>query len=730
MDEKPPYAILRIGKIKSFETLAAVEYHNTRQIPAGTVTGAPQPEDLVKLTGSYRDRVEQVFHETGASWEKGKVLAVEMLVTASPEWWTTAAPEEREQWWQAQWRFANDKFGPGLIAFTPHLDESTPHCHFVGLPIYHAIEKKRGNKPRKPEAIRKREAEEAAAPKIWRLSYDALFGGKSERLAGLQTEYHGYVKHLGLARGRDTVGLQIKHQTLKHYKQLLLQMERDLDREAAELRETREVLDHYNERLADGFAELNSDKLALFAQQEQARVRDEALATREHAISRRETELRTRGEAIDRREFDLARRTADLNRREKSHEAALARIGSEQAALALAQASLGDQRNALRERAEAVERRDGQLAAREGSVTQREKAHQDIEHQLSIVGGLFTGRLRGHWDGAKQQPQIDEGKMSLDERGAAASPWPMWIAAAARQALRMADVRRALAQKVAKMLATLRKKQLVARSAAQQAQAEARAAQSRATVATAEADAAKARCEEHQRTERTAIETISSATSQLTTIEAETAAVIRLRDAVLSDLGNLQREKVQVKQDVATLKAEVAMKTRAKEAVQADLHRIEAERAALKAEVRVLNLDRAAFAREQVKFDEDKEELKWERARQELSRRLASELFAGSTIIDLEKTGLRVRRQGDKPRHLENGTFEPWLLTLIRKHRAIEIALGQVDVVRAELAVSRRAQADRQPDERSRLEREQALEDAMIARKLPQLGPPPTGFER
>lgn len=178
MSEKPAYAILRIGKIKSLATLDAVEWHNTRQIPAGTVEGLPSPEDLVQMTGTYRERFARVLAETGATYEDGKILAVEVMVTASPQWWEKATLDEKAEWWRAQLRFANDLFGPGLIAFTPHVDESTPHAQFVGLPLYHDIVRKRGAKPTTPEAKKKRAEEEARSPKIRRLSHDRVFGGR------------------------------------------------------------------------------------------------------------------------------------------------------------------------------------------------------------------------------------------------------------------------------------------------------------------------------------------------------------------------------------------------------------------------------------------------------------------------------------------------------------------------------------------------------------------------
>lgn len=715
MTEKLPYAILRIGKIKDFKTLAAVEYHNTRQIPSGTVDGAPPPQDLVQLEGSYRERIEQVFEETGANWEKGKVLAVEMLVTASPEWWATATPEERKEWWKAQWRFARDKFGQGLIAFTTHLDESTPHCHFVGIPLYLAIEKKRGAKPKTPEALRAREAEEAAAPKIWRLSYDKLFGGDRERLAGLQTEYHGYVKHLGLARGRDTVGLEIKHQTLKEYRALLRKAEQDLAQQAAELLEERQVLDHYEQRLSSGYAELREDELALFAKQEEGRVREEALADRERLMASREQDLHNREKALDQREVDAVKRIMELAQREGAIRDHLARIDAETTARKQAQALLDVRNDRVAERERAAELRDDQLAAKEEGLTQRETALEKIQHQLSLVGGLFTGRLSGQWDAEHSRPKNLQGKISGEERDAVTTPWPTWVATAARHAFGIAEIRRAAAQKVAKLLRKLRVKQQTARDEVKKAEAEVAAAESRAR---AENEAARVRREADQRAERAIAASIENAAARLSSLTADTVSMERRGALAQSGLLALQDEEDQSRQKVAHLHDEISNIVKVKDDSLANLREVERQRDEVRASIVAMERDRAAFALERTALAKDREEFNWEKTRHGLSGRLIEELFAGSTTIDIVAGGLRVHRHAGTVESLVPGTFEPWVPGLVEKHRQVEWALGQLEALETELRSSRKSLESRYPDKAQDLRAEQAKETDRVNQML------------
>lgn len=302
MDKKPPYAILRLEKIHNPKELDRVEAHNTRKIPAGTVEGAPAPIDWMSMTGTFRQRAEQVLQKTGATWEKGKVLAAEVLLSASPEWWANASFECKKEWIKIQYEFAVAKFGPGLISFIPHLDESTPHVQLVGLPLYEAVVKTRGRKPSKPESIARRAEEEAKAPKVWRLSYDEKFGGHSDSLADLQTEYHGYVKHLGLARGEDTRGKGRRHKPLK-------QIKRELQEKEKRLIEERKLLD-------EAWAELAERGEVLDQHDEEIRKRREEVLQIEHQNQLRELEHRAKATELRNRERELEAREAEAGERE------------------------------------------------------------------------------------------------------------------------------------------------------------------------------------------------------------------------------------------------------------------------------------------------------------------------------------------------------------------------------------------------------------------------------
>lgn len=471
MTEKPHYAIMRIGKIHTRAVLDAVEWHNTRQIPARTVEGMEAPEDWTGLAGRYRDRADKIFMDTGATEDEGKILAVEVLVTASPDWWATAADDLKTEWWKAQYAYAEHVFGPGLLAFTPHLDESTPHAQFVGLPLYHATPRKKGAKPKDPEKLRQRLEEEANAPKVWRLSHDAVFGGGPDGLAHRQTEYHGFVAHLGLSRGKDTVGLGIKNIPLKHYAKLLTQMDRELAREAAELAEERAVLEHYDQQLAEGYVDIEEhkqliikDELRLFADQEEFRIREEHLATDEAALDERREALRREvGEAqvaarqMNEREAHLSAKAAEQERTEFDLRAKRNTLDVEKIRHDHAKTGVRLREKCVGERERAASNHEAQNVKADADLTLKRRNIDQMLSQISVLTDVMAGRLTMAWDG-KGQPKVTSGDLKPNQTKALETPWPVPLQAPLRHALAMASVRKKLADKLRAILSKLRTK--------------------------------------------------------------------------------------------------------------------------------------------------------------------------------------------------------------------------------------------------------------------------------
>jgi hypothetical protein len=713
MTKKPSYAILRIGKIKSLATLDAVEWHNTRQIPAGTVEGLPPPEDLAEMSGTYRERFARVLAETGATWEQGKILAVEVLVTASPEWWEKAALDEKKEWWKAQLRFANDLFGPGLIAFTPHVDESTPHAQFVGLPLYRDIKRKPGPKPKTAEAIQRRAEEEALSAKIWRLSHDRVFGGSAERLADLQTTYHGYVKHLGLARGRDTVGVGIKHTTLKHYKKLLTQMDRDLAREAAEQQEERQVLDHYDAELREKYNRFYEDRLDLFRQEEEFRIKRQALDARQHELNMRESKLEVRVKLFEEREREL-------------EESALA-LRAEALAEAEARA-LADQRRIEADR-ERLEKRDQQVQLREGELATREQAadtkdqslkeedarQKSVAAQLSVVGGFFTGRLSGRWDTHQQRPHVTTGVLSQQDRDALSQPWPEWLKLAVRRAAQMAAARSAIAGKVRRIVASLRMRRKEARSASV-------AAENRITQAAAKEASAARLMAMAQENEAAMAKAATAVVSRISDAREEVKLAEAARDVALSDEAEAKRSRAKVEGKTTLLRNELAGLRTEKSDIAASVETLREERETLENEIRHQRSEGERLEEGRRQLERDQHIHAEATARADRSRQLVEDLFADKAAIEPDGDDLRIDPGPAAPQRdpvrIARTDLEPWVMSIADQHRSLLLALGRTEEVEEWLKKTRATLEARYPERAEELRKDQAEETKELDRRL------------
>ena len=728
MDSKPHYAIMRIGKIKSFAVLDAVEWHNTRQIPAGTVEGAPAPQDFVAMEGSFRDRANKVLRDLGATFDEGKVLAVEVLLTASPEWWPTASKDDKREWVEAQWRFANDLAGPGLISFVPHNDESSPHIQFVMLPLYHAKEGTRGAKPKKAESIRRREEEDANKPKIWRLSHDKIFGGGPQGLADLQTRYHGYVAHLGLCRGRDTVGLNIKHQTLKEYKKLLTQMERDLERQADEQREEREVLDDYNQKVDEKHRKLDQaledfqrDQLEFFAQEEALRNREEGVEAREKAQVDREVEL-------DRRQIELEAKACSIAEQERAHRAKDEELSARQASLeeqeqahAMAREQHEHEKELLTRAKTAIDEREE--AARKEDIRLKSEAYRQniVASQLSIIGGFFTGSLRGRWDQERQRPTISTGKITNEQAVALASPWTGWLAITARQASEMATKRAQIAAKIWKILSALRAKGRRATERLRVAQA----AEAAASRRLAEAETAEAQS-------KNAEETASMRLAQAKSMEGSLEAKLKRADGAEMRAAEAQAAAAKSQQELDLAERKAAEAGREYEVLIAENKRLRNEmrelreqRASLEAEKDTVAANVAQLRSQQTSLRKDKETMERERKVFEAerdrfvrSRELIRELREGKWRAEVSDRAVRfepVHRLPDQfVQVFQKPDVEDWLPQEVIAHNEFIASRERVKDLGKDLEERREELIRAMPERENRLRDDQRKETKLI----------------
>ncbi|NJK58556.1 MAG: DUF3991 domain-containing protein [Pleurocapsa sp. SU_5_0] len=191
-----PHAIARIAKLKSGSVGAsALHTRRARETPNANpeianirFIGQPDSMNLPSLETIVRDRIgDQTIRKNG-------VLCVEMLLTASPEYFRPDdpskagfyEPERLADFQQAVHSWLDKEYGDRIVRAELHLDESTPHVHAYLVPL-----DERG-----------------------KLNCRGLFGGR-EKLSQFQDSYANALSPLGLERGIK--GSRAKHTKIQHY---------------------------------------------------------------------------------------------------------------------------------------------------------------------------------------------------------------------------------------------------------------------------------------------------------------------------------------------------------------------------------------------------------------------------------------------------------------------------------------------------------------------------------
>lgn len=182
------YAIIRVSKVKSLGSLRGLSRHHMRE--SETKNANPAKQNRVLVGG---DPFTEVTSRHPQKVRKNAVLAVEHLLTASPEYFRDPGQgpgeyneRKTQAWAELAVLFLKDKYGDNLASAVLHLDESTPHVQAMVVPL---------RADGKLDAAR-------------------LFG--PDALTDLQDRYAEAMKPLGLVRGVQ--GSPAKHERIKrHY---------------------------------------------------------------------------------------------------------------------------------------------------------------------------------------------------------------------------------------------------------------------------------------------------------------------------------------------------------------------------------------------------------------------------------------------------------------------------------------------------------------------------------
>ena len=138
---KAQYAILRFAKYKGPE-IGHIESHNERtnekyaSNPDVDTSRSNLNFHLVTPQRKYRAEAEKQIAEAGCRTRSDSVRVVEVLVTASPEFFKGKKKAEIKAYFQEALDFIQQHQNPRtIISAVVHMDEKTPHMHLCFVPL-------------------------------------------------------------------------------------------------------------------------------------------------------------------------------------------------------------------------------------------------------------------------------------------------------------------------------------------------------------------------------------------------------------------------------------------------------------------------------------------------------------------------------------------------------------------------------------------------------------------
>ena len=189
------HSIIRTKKHKSIGSVKFRENHTYRRVETPNADQTKQHKNkLLFGQENYAEGLEvflKNYEQAGNNIRKNGVLAIEYLLTASPEFFDEGSKNDRDdrlkKWCEAQIDFMKKEHGDkNILCMYLHLDEKTPHIEVFVAPV----------------------------DTKGKLNCKSFLGGKS-KLQDLQTRYATHNKGFGLQRGLK--GSRATHQQVKKF---------------------------------------------------------------------------------------------------------------------------------------------------------------------------------------------------------------------------------------------------------------------------------------------------------------------------------------------------------------------------------------------------------------------------------------------------------------------------------------------------------------------------------
>jgi len=167
------FAIMRAKKLNGMGAVAASLQHCYRDRDTPNADAERTAENEHRAATSTDEAMGRLRELLPEKRRKDAVLAVEYVMTASPEWWTQATHAQQKDFFDQAHSWLAEKYGADrIITATVHRDETSPHLSAFVVPL----------------------------TADGRLSAKDFIGNRAKMTAD-QTTFAKRVQHLGLERG-------------------------------------------------------------------------------------------------------------------------------------------------------------------------------------------------------------------------------------------------------------------------------------------------------------------------------------------------------------------------------------------------------------------------------------------------------------------------------------------------------------------------------------------------
>ncbi len=264
--------------------------HNNREEDVGNADRSAPPPAVIfgpeDAWAGVRDRLADLEIRP----RKNAVLALELMMTTSPEWWPTDDPvryfKQLRRFIRRSMRYLLGRYPRcAIVSLTLHCDEQTPHLHVIVLPVRKRVDARfadkgqrwtlsaRGDLPPK----RAKDAPPTDYSKFWR-------GGIGSRgqMAFEQTVFAKIMSPLGLVRGRVWSGAPNKPNSVHQAEMRDAIAAANSEREAGG--RVRRQVEAERAEVADVRAELERARAELEASLARARAEESRLDEQRRAL--------------------------------------------------------------------------------------------------------------------------------------------------------------------------------------------------------------------------------------------------------------------------------------------------------------------------------------------------------------------------------------------------------------------------------------------------------------